>query len=268
MGINLYSFYLRKNDYFIDLKDLKLKENILQKYNYDNESSFLTEYKDTKNFFCIKIKYGRTKPYSETVDNLKENKIEPNPKHKNQVELQKQFFAFFYYKKNIIFFSSLKEINKLDYILKKINNEYEIKKNIINIDDIKKYCNKINKIKLTINNNLLGQSNNFYPILNQETDKIGLGQATQYQLKIKFNSVSITDNFIEFLKNTINKKDFLESLECIGHNSEKNMDLIFNTETFVNKINIDIDKDDNGFYTFETLISKVEYYLQENEKKI
>ena len=76
-----------------------------------------------------------------------------------------------------------------------------------------------------------------------------------FSLEANFARATKTEKFISFFKKLVQWRDNLEaeSLMCIGRD-DKNIETIFNAESFVQKIEVQAQKDSQGMYDSELIL--------------
>ena len=221
----------------------------------DNYSSNNTHYQIEKknlndDYFWLYARYGETLPRSDTVLNTESQKEESNPRNVNQAELNKQLFFLYCIKSSTLY---LWNINKRSWVEKylqaRLNQKVVIKNFITDLDEFNRRIKIIKKIKFVAKSNLFTSAGSVMEILPNPEDLFGLGVPEKLLIQADFGNAKLTPSFIERLGKMVNWKDKCEadSLLCVGLD-DKNFEMVFNAESFIQKINVDVKKGKQELY--------------------
>ena len=110
----------------------------------------------------------------------------------------------------------------------------------------------ITKISFTEASNLFNQNSKERKAL---IDLTGTDAPVQFTIETKYNKVSNITDFIKHLLNS-KKEMSLKDLTICGIDNE-DFNVVFNTDTFSRKIEIDCIKEDNGKFNIESVKSNL-----------
>lgn len=201
-------------------------------------------------YFWFYAQYGKSLPYSKTVYNTESNTIENNPRTTAQVETAKQLFGLYDSKNKIFYYSNIKKKSVFEKRLNSlINQEVIIKAFFKNVDEFCEQIKKIKSIKFIAKRNLFNANGEILKIFPSPKDLFGLGMPEDFTLEAIFSNASVTGEFISALKRmaTWRKNQEADSLVCIGFD-DKNIETIFNIDTFIQKSTISTSKCEQGRY--------------------
>lgn len=230
----------------------------------DKEHFIINKLIISNNCFWLNIRYGKELPYTTTVINTKSAEEELNPRSKDQVEPDKQFFGLYSANEQIFYMSDVRKKTFFEkYLAKKLNQSVTIKSFLKSPDEFLKIIKSVEKIKLVTKKTLFSMSGGLVSISPEHKDIFGLGVPEEYSIEATYKHARLTDAFKENIKNIVNwKKSFeAESLVCIGRD-ENNLETIFNVDSFRQKISISIEKDIDGMYDAEAVLSLLQLKLE------
>lgn len=202
------------------------------------------------NIFWIYAKYGKPKPYTDEVLNIETQENYKNSRSPNEAELKNQFFCIYIYDKATLYVSDFRKNSFLkDYLKAKYNKEFDIKKYFIDPKEFVNTISSVESIKFTSGDKDLFNGSIFDDI----GDVYGLGQPINFTLEAKIqNKLFEHEKLINFLNRFKSKKENCEisRVICIGKDDE-GFEKIFNLETLMKKIQVNVEKDKNGMYDAE-----------------
>ena len=217
----------------------------------NNETHYLIskENLDDK-YFWLYARYGASLPYSLTVYNTKDETEENNPRSTEQIEPHKQLFALYCVHSHTLYLSKAKKKSWIEEYLKtKMDRDVAIKYFLKNVDEFTRTIKSVEKVKFVVKSNLFSSESGIMNIFPSPKDLYGLGMPKNFTLEANFSNVDLTDTFVRCLKKMVGWKNNCEaeSLVCIGRD-DKNFEVVFNADSFIQKINVEADKDDQGLY--------------------
>lgn len=115
--------------------------------------------------------------------------------------------------------------------------------------------------------NLKGQEN----LLAKPFDMYGLGElgaTNKFQISLDYGNKPMNSKFLAPIKNLFNKQQEgeFDSLICVGKD-DSNAEIIFNINTYIQKIEIDIEKDSKGLYSPQEVRKTVIKELESTDRK-
>ena len=235
---------------------------IIHKENINNE------------YFWFYVKYGDRFPHSPTVFNYKNKQEENNPRTNDQIETNKQFFLLYSTKNTTLYLSQANKKTMFEkYLNGKLKQNVTIKTFFKSVEDFIKQVRSIQKVKFVAKNDLFNKDifNRYSEIMKlfpNPIDMYGLGMPESFSLEANFKNKHPTDDFVSLLKKMVGWKNShnANSLVCIGLD-DKNFETIFNADSFMQKIPVLVNINDEGMYEPESvkkaLISKIKSDINE-----
>lgn len=230
----------------------------------DQEHFIINKKAISSNYFWLNIRYGKELPYTTTVINTKSAEEELNPRSKDQVEPYKQFFGLYSAIEQVFYISDVRKKTFFEnYLAKKLMQSVTIKSFLKSPDEFLKIIKSVEKIKLVTKKTLFSMSGGVVSISPEHKDIFGLGVPEEYSIEATYKHAKLTDSFKENIKKIVDwkKKSEAESLVCIGRD-ESNLETIFNVDSFRQKISIPIEKDADGMYDAEAVLSLLQLKLE------
>lgn len=208
------------------------------------------------NYICITIEYGTTMPRPDHVINYETDENEENPRQPGQIE-PKQMFAMIDIDNSCIWASSLKKISIIETLFTKLDYRIELK-NIYNADEFISKLKTVDNIKLTSTPENLFKESCLNETLDNNVYGYGASLAT-LELKYK-NKKRINLQAFENIKDLFRKRNSFTKFIICGRD-DGNMGVVFNNETLVEKIFLDVLYNDAGQYdpeeVYDALIKRI-----------
>lgn len=199
-------------------------------------------------YYWIYIRFGEAKPYSNDAINTETKELMENSRKSYEAELRKQIFCLYNYSDKTLYTSNFKQNAMLKLFLDQAyQKKFNIKKYFAIIEDFAKEINSIKTIKFSSSDRNLFNDGIFKNI----EDIYGLGNINAYNLELKLskNKKIELGDIIDKLNIFKNKKDegSIDKIIFVGED-DKGVEKIFNLDTFLKKISIPIEKDENQMY--------------------
>lgn len=198
-------------------------------------------------FISLYFVEGATHPRPKEVRNIKTDKTEENPRSEFQIEEGDQMFVLIDVKTQRIFLSDYRKRNYVcDFLLEKLN-EVASFKNIVSRDSLDEF-KSIKSVKFSAPPNMFTQSGRLGEILTQDIDNYGVG-IKRVEVALKFSDNRLPDRLKSTIKKLISEKENqqLDTLIVSGK-SDRDFERIYNTESIIDKVHIDIVKGESGLY--------------------
>lgn len=200
--------------------------------------------------YWIYSQYGNQYPYAEEVFNTDNEETEKNPKKVVQVEQNHQLFGMYDYKMHEFYLTNTKKITFLETFFSEMVNEVVwLKRFLKTPDEFFSEVSSIQTVKLITKSDLFNEDGNKHSIEIEPKNVFGFGIPAQWELTASYDDKRPSKSFINKIKNLYSQKSdgSLQKLLCIGRD-DKGIEKIFNLNSFTHKIEIDCDKEINGFY--------------------
>jgi hypothetical protein len=177
---------------------------------------------------------------------LEQNTYINNPRKKYQIELKNQFFGLYDFNNHILFLNNAKKKIFLQKLLEEsIQKEVCIKNLYKTIDEFIEQIDQIDRIKLIAYRDLFSCHSDLF---NGTKDFFGFGEPEDFTIEAGYNRRKNFD-IVERLKKfqQIKNDGCIRSLVCIGRD-DKGFETIFNTDTFSQKIEINVSQNDEKLF--------------------
>lgn len=233
-----------------EITNLNLFSNINdERYNFEGVEFVINGEIINNKIFWLYIRYGKAKPYSKEVLNIKTKEFGENPKHQDQVELKNQLFCAYVLSEKILYMSDFRKHKFLSMYLKdKFKKDFVIKKYFIDAESFVSEIKFIENIKFVAKKNIFNQDGIFSDVENA----FGYGSVASLEFKAKMENKGFFNRqkCLELIRVFRQRKDNgeISKMQCIGRDDDR-VEKIFNLETYVKKIEIAIQQDENGMFS-------------------
>ena len=203
--------------------------------------------------FWIYAEYGKEKPYTNKLLNVETKEYSQNKRNPNEAELRNQLFCMYIPDIAILYMSDFRKSRFLESYLKyKFNRNFIIKKYFA---EPKTFVEEINAVKSL---KFVFMDKEFFNVgvFENVKDVCGYGNDI-YNLTIEFKVKDYKFNPKKCLDFLIKSKDKkyrgeIDRMICVGKD-DKGVEKIFNLDTYLKKIKIPIQKDENEMYDAEII---------------
>lgn len=203
--------------------------------------------------FWIYAEYGKEKPYTNKLLNVETKEYSQNKRNPNEAELRNQLFCMYIPYNAILYMSDFRKSRFLESYLKyKFNRNFIIKKYFA---EPKTFVEEINAVKSL---KFVFMDKEFFNVgvFENVKDVCGYGNDI-YNLTIEFKVKDYKFNPKKCLDFLIKSKDKkyrgeIDRMICVGKD-DKGVEKIFNLDTYLKKIKIPIQKDENEMYDAEII---------------
>lgn len=228
-----------------------------------NEHVIITEVESIGNqFFCIYFKEGNTKPRPSEVFNTKGKSMEANPKKEHQAEMYTQTFVLIQPQSQRVFLSDYRKKKKVKEWLEK---ELEQDVSIRDVIDEDNFINSLEELHTLHFSQERDQDS--YKNINLDNDLEVLGNEVpvgKVEVKATFKSRSLTNKAKKALGQLLrNKKS--EKITIAGRTQE-GFERTFNTRQIVDKIEVEVEKKENGLYGKKDMFLSLIRSIKDHEK--
>lgn len=212
-------------------------------------------------FYWFYSNFGRAMPHRDIVIDTSTQQELQNPRTTEQVEPNDQFFAIYDSETAIFYISNLKKKSFITSFLKDFSDQEILIKNIYkSIDEFLGIINSLESIKFTGERNLFSRDGDLFTSLK---NIFGYGEPEIFSIEAKYHTP-----MKDALKREIIRlagyqgAGDLKTLVCIGKD-EKGFDTVFNTNNFINKISIPLQKDNQSLFPPEEVKEQAVMKLKE-----
>ena len=193
--------------------------------------------------------YGKANPRDDKVTNIKNGDKNENKRTEDEAELLSQLFFLYSFKNNILYISTSRKQRIIQTILKReLDCDYIIKSFFKTDEELISILKNITKVSFTEVANLFNQDSRERKAL---IDLTGTDAPVKFTIEAKYPKNS---NFTSFIRRLLSaKRDMsLKDLVICGIDND-DFNIVFNTDTFSRKIEIDCLKEENGKFNVESV---------------
>jgi hypothetical protein len=223
-------------------------------YTNNDESKvqiFNIEYEE--NYLKMNFGEGTVGPRNPNVFNFDTKEEEPNPRKKNQVE-PRQTFAIIDFKTSFLWISNSKKRSALiDLFKDHFKTSSIVIKEIYDEKQFIAMLKSLDNIKISAVPNLFSDSGLLSKTLSEEINGYEASVAT---LSLAYNNRMTSDYLIDKVRSIFKQKNSLKSIVIAGKD-ENNLGMLFNTEGFSRKIDIEALVDEDEMFTAEDVYKKL-----------
>ena len=193
-----------------------------------------------KHYVFLVIESGKLEPRDTTVTDYYTNQKRENPKSETELEFLKQFFVLFDLDNNLLYFSDVRHRNLLEKILKDtIGVEFSIKGLYEDKEEFFKILSSVDEIQFTSKDDIFSTLSQKRGALYDLFETDGLEDLT---LNVKLSSMKI-NKIITFLRRILKESESHQlSSILIRGNDDAGFEHVFNRDTFIKKISINVEK--------------------------
>ncbi|MDD2595537.1 MAG: hypothetical protein PHD11_06975 [Bacteroidales bacterium] len=207
----------------------------------DNQTLFEITVEKTEEYTFFVFNFGNPTPRDEKLTNIHTGEKRENSRTITEVELNNQAFFLYHYKKKLLYLSNSQKKTTFERMLKeKLNIDFKLKTLFKNIDDFLHTLKECNRINFSHINDLFSDDSTKKQAL---VDLTGTDAPNEFTITAKYSEHKI-ENFIRNLSQE--KSDNKISSLIINGIDENGFGIVYNTESFQQKIKIDCTKDENG----------------------
>lgn len=212
-------------------------------------------------FYWFYSNFGKVMPHRNIIIDTSTQQELQNPRTEEQIEPNDQFFAVYDSEASIFYISNLKKKSFITSFLKDFSDQEIFIKNIYkSIDEFLGIIKSLENIKFTGERDLFSRDGDlFTPLKNI----FGYGEPEVFSIEAKYCTP---------MKDTLKREILrlagyqgsgdLKTLVCIGKD-EQGFETVFNTNNFINKISIQLQKDSQSLFLPEEVKEQVVKKLKE-----
>lgn len=193
-----------------------------------------------EHYVFLVIESGKLEPRDTTVTDYYTNQKRENPKSETELEFLKQFFVLFDLDNNLLYFSDVRHRNLLEKILKDtMGVEFSIKGLYEDKEEFFKILSSVDEIQFTSKDDIFSTLSQKRGALYDLFETDGLEDLT---LNVKLSSMKI-NKIKTFLRRILKESENHQlSSILIRGNDDAGFEYVFNRDTFIKKISINVEK--------------------------
>jgi hypothetical protein len=215
----------------------------------DNQTRFEINIEKADDYTFFVFKFGNPSPRDENLTDINTGNKRENSRTTTEVELNNQAFFCYHFQKNLLYLSNSQKKTAFEKMLKeKLNTDFKLKTLFKDINEFLNTLKECSRINFSHINDLFSSDSTKKQAL---ADLTGTDAPNEFTITAKYSKHNI-ENFIRSLSQEKNNNK-ISSL-IINGLDESGFGIVYNTESFQQKIKIAATKDDNGkFKTDEVL---------------
>ncbi|RBQ32789.1 hypothetical protein CRU92_03480 [Arcobacter sp. FW59] len=198
----------------------------------------------TNDYIWFSFDFGKPNPRDNQLTDIITGEKRENDRELTEAELIQQFFCLYCFKRNLLYISNSKKKNTLSIVFKeKMNQKFSFKTIQKTKDEFISILEGVNEITFTETKHLFSFDSKKREALK---DLTGIDSPNEFTISAKYTK---SNELVDFIKELFleKKNNTLKDLIIRG-NDEDNFEIIFNNDSFSRKIEIQINKDENGKY--------------------
>ncbi|WP_294466060.1 hypothetical protein [uncultured Anaerofustis sp.] len=216
-------------------------------FEYNNYIYTIQPKKINNNILWIYCQFENKNKYGTTVYDDTTKKIINNTRDKSKVELREQLFIAYDINTKRLYISNINKKGFIKtYIKSRLGYDIIIKNIYSSLDDFQKAIKYLKTISFTEYHNIV----NYQPdtIFNRQINVLGIDIPYKLKMQLDYSRrpISTLKKTINMLKSNRNNAYF-ENVILIGED-DKGIEQIFDFNNIIEKINIDVKKDENEQY--------------------
>jgi hypothetical protein len=213
-----------------------------------NQTLFEITVEKTEGYAFFIFNFGNPMPRDGNLTNIHTGEKRENSRTITEVELNNQAFFLYHYQKNLLYLSNSQKKAAFERMLKeKLNTDFKLKTLFKDIDEFLQTLKECNRINFSHINDLFSSDSAKKQAL---VDLTGTDAPNEFTITAKYSKHKI-ENFIRNLSQE-KSNNKISSLVINGFD-ESGFGIVYNTESFQQKIKIDCTKDENGKFDITTL---------------
>ena len=195
--------------------------------------------------------FGKANPRDDNITNVQTGEKKENPRKDVEAELLSQLFCLYYFDTNTLYISNYKKLSLfLNVLQDKLGRKFQAKSFFKDKDEFISILKSVNKISFTEARELFNQNSTERKAL---VDLTGTDAPDRFTIEAEYSKPF---EIVPFLKKLLKSKDdnSLKDLVICGKD-ESNFSVLYNHDTFLKRLTIKCNKEDNGKFN-PTLVLK------------
>lgn len=196
----------------------------------------------TNDYIWFAFDYGKPNPIDDTLTNINTGRKKDNPRNIDEAELLHQLFAFYDFSNQLLYLSSLHKTSLFELMLaEQLQIKVSVKKVYKSADEFIKVLKQVDEISFTEIADLFNHDSKKRQAL---IDLTGTDAPDRFTLMAKYSK---NRDIVGFIKELMSSKQdhYLKELVIKGVDND-DFEFVFNVDSFIQKIIIPINKDENG----------------------
>lgn len=247
--MHLYEDSIEKGERFIN-PDFESFSKIENSFNILLDNIFYEiNIEKNNNFVWFVFNYGKPNPIDENLTNINTGEKKENQRTAEEAELIQQLFVLYKIENSLLYISNLnKEKTFVKMITEKLDKNFHTHKFFKSRDEFIAILKDVDEISFTDARNLFNQDTKRRQAL---IDLTGTDAPEKFSLLTKYRKSSQLTDFITKLFKSRDKNELSELI--IRGVDNDNFSFTYNIESFIQKITIQVAKNDNGLFEPESV---------------
>lgn len=223
----------------------------------NDKEAFSVSIKNTNDYIFWMIEHGNTQPRDETVYDAETKRTRKNPRTKKELEFMEQFFALYDYDRELFFISVLRKRGIFKKILKQLddNLDVDIRGIYVNEEEFISKLKTLSEVRFTTTNDIFSTDSDSKNSLEK---LIGGKPENDVIFSVEYKQEPI-QQFKSFLKKLRKERENFQIKGLLIRGTDSTgFERLLNQDEFIKKIKLkDIDKEENGKFSFEYILKKI-----------
>lgn len=223
----------------------------------NDKEAFSVSVKNTNDYIFWMIEHGNTQPRDETVYDAETKRTRKNPRTKKELEFMEQFFALYDYDRELFFISVLRKRGIFKKILKQLDDDLDIdiRGIYVNEEEFISKLKTLSEVRFTTTNDIFSTDSDSKYSLEK---LIGGKPENDVIFSVEYKQEPI-QQFIGFLKKLRKERESFQIKGLLIRGTDSTgFERLLNQDEFIKKIKLkDIDKEENGKFSFEYILKKI-----------
>jgi len=218
----------------------------------DNQTHFEINIERTEDYAFFVFNFGNPSPRDENLTDINTGEKRENSRTITEVELNNQAFFFYHFQSKLLYLSNSQKKTAFEKMLKeKLNTDFKLKTLFKDINEFLNTLKECSRINFSHVNDLFSNDSTKKQAL---ADLTGTDAPNEFTITAKYSKHKI-ENFIRNLSRE--KSDNKISSLVINGIDESGFGIVYNTDSFQQKIKITATKDDNGKFNADEVCSNL-----------
>ena len=251
--ITFTGIFLSKDNEYLKISEFKDKFEEYENLEIKGEVVHTYSFHFDRNYLKIVFSDGSSLPRNPNVINLKTQQPEPNPRLAVQVE-PKEHFALIDFHKSLFWISDGRKRNVLlDLMKSKFKNSQIVAKDVFRQTEFIEKLKRLDDLRLAATPNLFSKTTTISKAL---SDEINQYEAVTAILHLKYQDKLVGNSLSKKIMLIFNNKNNYDDIMISGRD-EKNIGMLFNSNEFSRKIEIDANLDEDEMFDPEDVFIKL-----------
>jgi hypothetical protein len=250
--LSFSGFLISVDDRAVDIAEFKRKIPP-QKYMQRYEEYYVFNISYTNNVMNIYFPHGKPTPHNPEIVNVDTKTAKVNPRTAHEYE-PKQQFALIDFSKSRLWLNNAKKRGVMrEFLMEKLETDNLFIKDIYDEEEFINTIKRVDDIRISAAPDMFSSTH----ILSSElANDINGYEAVAATLSFRYENHLIGNNLLEKIKSLFQNKDRFRGITVAGRDQD-NIGMLFNVDTFSQKIDFKLEVDDNEMFIEEEVFSEL-----------